>query len=115
MALPRLTPPRRSRPREALYDPGAASRKSATAVNAAGRQCRKVVVMSYYPEPETVIGRSAYVTVAIPGGTKAGEVIIRVSGGTESYIAFADQPVEVGAQVVVVADRGARTLFVAPL
>ena len=72
-------------------------------------------MMSYYPEPETVIGRSAYVTVAIPGGTKAGEVIIRVSGGTESYIAFADQPVELGAQVVVVADRGARTLFVAPL
>ena len=52
--------------------------------------------MSYYPEPATVIGRSAYVTVAIPGGTKAGEVIIRVSGGTESYIAFADQPVEIG-------------------
>jgi hypothetical protein len=71
--------------------------------------------VSYYPEPETVIGRSAYVTVPIPGGNKAGEVIIRVSGGTESYIAFADQPIEVGAQVVVVADRGARTLFVAQL
>ena len=72
-------------------------------------------MMSYYPEPVTVIGMSAYVTVAIPGGTKAGEVIIRVSGGTESYIAFCDQPVEVGAQVVVVADRGARTLFVSAL
>jgi hypothetical protein len=80
----------------------------------AGNAVRSLM-MSYYPEPVTVIGRSAYVTVAIPGGTKAGEVIIRVSGGTESYIAFADQPVEVGAQVVVVADRGARTLFVAPL
>jgi hypothetical protein len=112
MGLPRL---RRSRLGEALYDPGAAPRKSTTASNAVSQRCRKVVMMSYYPEPETVIGRSAYVTVAIPGGTKAGEVIIRVSGGTESYIAFADQPVELGAQVVVVADRGARTLFVAPL
>ena len=42
-------------------------------------------------------------------------MIIRVRGGTESYIAFADQPVELGAQVVVVANRGARTLFVTPL
>jgi hypothetical protein len=49
-------------------------------------------MMSYYPEPVTVIGMSAYVTVAIPGGTKAGEVIIRVSGGTESYIALVVAP-----------------------
>ena len=54
-------------------------------------------------------------TVPIPGGDRAGEVMLRIRGGSEAFIAFADEPVELGAQVVVVADRGARTLFVAPL
>jgi hypothetical protein len=78
------------------------------------RRWPKVVLMSY-AEPDSVVGRPAYVTVAIPGGDRAGEVFLRVRGGTESYIAFADQPVEVGAQVVVLADRGARSVLVAPL
>ena len=68
-----------------------------------------------YEAPDTVVGRPAYVTVAIPGGPRAGEVVLRIRGGTESYIAFADQPVGVGAQVVVVADRGARAVLVTPL
>ncbi|HXW80312.1 MAG TPA: hypothetical protein VEJ84_12480 [Acidimicrobiales bacterium] len=68
-----------------------------------------------YAGPDSVVGKPAYVTVAIPGGTRAGEVLLRIRGGTESYIAFADQPVGVGAQVVVLADRGARAVLVAPL
>jgi hypothetical protein len=68
-----------------------------------------------YLEIDGVVGKSAYVTVAIPGGPQAGEVLVRVRGGTESYIAYADQPVGLGAQVVVVANRGARTLLVTPL
>ena len=68
-----------------------------------------------YLETDGVVGKSAYVTVAIPGGAQAGEVLVRVRGGTESYIAYADQPVGLGAQVVVVANRGARTLLVTPL
>ncbi len=68
-----------------------------------------------YLETDGVVGKAAYVTVAIPGGPQAGEVLVRVRGGTESYIAYADQPVGLGAQVVVVANRGARTLLVTPL
>ena len=71
--------------------------------------------MMSYAEAESVVGRPGYVTVAIPGGAKAGEVLLRVRGGTESYIAYADEAVGAGAQVVVLADRGARTLLVAPL
>ena len=67
--------------------------------------------MMSYAEPDSVVGRPAYVTVAIPGGDRAGEVFLRVRGGTESYIAFADQPVEVGTEVVVLADRGARSCW----
>ncbi len=77
-------------------------------------ECPKVMRMSY-AGPDSVVGMPAYVTVAIPGGARAGEVLLRVRGGTESYIAYADQSVGVGAQVVVIADRGARTVLVAPL
>ena len=67
------------------------------------------------PDHNCVVGRPAHVTIAIPGRDKAGEVVVRVRGGSEAYIAYADQPIEIGTEVVVVADRGARTLFVAPL
>ena len=62
-----------------------------------------------------VVGRTAHVSVAIPGGDRPGEVILRVRGGSEAYIAYAEQALGVGAQVVVVDDRGARTVIVAPL
>lgn len=68
------------------------------------------------PDFDSVVGRPAYVTVAIPGGgSQAGEVLVRVRGGTESYIAYADEAVNVGTQVIVLADRGARSVLVAPL
>jgi len=63
-------------------------------------------------ESEVLVGRTAHVTVAIPGGDKAGEVVLRVRGGSEAFIAFADQHVDAGAQVVVVDDRGARMVVV---
>ena len=68
-----------------------------------------------FSDPDVVIGRSGFVTLAIPGGPEPGEVLLRVRGGSETYAAYADQPVEEGAQVVVLADRGSRALTVAPL
>lgn len=68
-----------------------------------------------YPEPDVVVGRTAYVTLPIPGGNEPGEVLVQIRGGAETYGAYADQAVEHGAQVVVVADRGGRMLSVAPL
>ena len=38
-----------------------------------------------------------------------------VRGGGETYMAVSDGPVTVGCEVLVVEDRGGRTLFVAPL
>jgi len=69
--------------------------------------------MSY--EPDSIVGKTAHVTVAIPGDSKPGEVVIRIRGGAEYYIAYSDQPTETGAEVLVVADRGARSLSVTPL
>jgi membrane protein implicated in regulation of membrane protease activity len=68
-----------------------------------------------YNEPDSVVGKPAHVTLPIPGDDKPGEVLVQVRGGTEIFIAYCDQALAVGAQVVVLADRGARTLLVAPL
>ena len=66
-------------------------------------------------DDEVLVGRPAHVTVAIPGGARAGEVVVRVRGGSEAYIAYSETPIEAGEQVVVVDDRGARILVVALL
>lgn len=70
---------------------------------------------SYDGVTANVVGREAAVTVAIPGGTKRGEVMVRVRGGTEAYMAICDVEVDAGCQVVVLEDRGERTLVVSPL
>ena len=41
--------------------------------------------------------------------------MVQVRGGGETYMAVSDGPVTVGCEVLVVEDRGGRTLFVAPL
>ena len=71
--------------------------------------------MASYAEADSVVGRPARVNVAIPGGDRAGEVTVRIRGGTECFIAYADQQIDAGAEVVVVADHGARSVSVAPL
>ena len=64
---------------------------------------------------DQVVGKPAHVSVAIPGGGKPGEVVVRIRGGSEAYIAYSDQQIDVGAEVVVVADLGARSVSVTPL
>jgi hypothetical protein len=71
--------------------------------------------MMSYAEADSVVGRPAFVTVAIPGEGRAGEVQLRIRGATESYIAYADEAVAAGAQVVVLADMGARSVLVTPI
>jgi hypothetical protein len=41
--------------------------------------------------------------------------MVTVRGGTETYMAVADQRLDVGSEVLVVEDRGERTVFVVPL
>lgn len=62
-----------------------------------------------------IVGRVARVRTAIPGGVRRGEVTVTVRGGTETYMAVADQPLDIGSEVLVVEDRGERTVFVVPL
>ncbi len=54
------------------------------------------------------------ITVATRGQAGTGEVVISVRGGSEAFLAWSDEPLPKGAEVVVVDVRGPRTLQVAP-
>ena len=61
---------------------------------------------------ESPAGKSGYLTVAIPGQGRAGEVRLEIRGGTETFLAFAEEPIARGTLVLVVGDRGGRAVDV---
>jgi hypothetical protein len=61
-----------------------------------------------------VVGRTAVVTIRIPGGQAPGEVRLFVRGTYEHLIAYAQEPLEVGRHVVVVVSHGTRAAKVEP-
>ena len=62
---------------------------------------------------EAVVGKIAIVTHRIQVG-KPGEVVVRIRGGTETYMAYADTDLPEQAEVLVIAQRSARTVEVTP-
>lgn len=62
-------------------------------------------------DPQAV-GSIGVLTVATRGRAGAGEVLIRIRGGTESYLAWSDEPLAKGTTVLVIESRGARTVNV---
>ena len=64
------------------------------------------------PKDEACIGSVGVLTVATRGEAGPGEVRIKIRGGTEIYRAWSETPIQRGTTVLVVGDRGARTLDV---
>ena len=62
---------------------------------------------------EAVIGKLATVTHPIAPG-RAGEVLVHIRGGTETYMAVCDEEVGQGREVLVIGQRSARTVEVTP-
>jgi membrane protein implicated in regulation of membrane protease activity len=62
---------------------------------------------------ETVIGKIGRVTHRISNG-KAGEIVVLIRGGSETYMAYSDDDVPEQTEVLVVAQRSARTVEVTP-
>jgi membrane protein implicated in regulation of membrane protease activity len=60
-----------------------------------------------------LVGEIGYVTVPIPRGG-VGEVMLTVRGGTEAFAAWCDEPIAKHTRVVVVEERSARSVTVAP-
>jgi membrane protein implicated in regulation of membrane protease activity len=62
---------------------------------------------------EPVVGKVGTVTHPIVGG-RAGEVVVRIRGGTETFIAYADADLPAKSEVLVIKQRSARTVEVTP-
>ena len=58
------------------------------------------------------IGRIGVLTLGTRGPGGPGEVLVRVRGGTETYIAWSDEPLAKNATVLVIESRGARAVDV---
>ncbi|HEX2819320.1 MAG TPA: hypothetical protein VHO07_04010 [Streptosporangiaceae bacterium] len=61
---------------------------------------------------ESSIGCVGVLSVGTRGGGGPGEVLIKIRGGSEAFLAWSDQPLPRGATVLVVESRGARTVDV---
>jgi len=61
---------------------------------------------------ESAIGLVGVLTVATRGTAGPGEVLVRVRGGSETFLAWSDQPLQRGTTVLVTDSRGSRTVDV---
>lgn len=60
------------------------------------------------------VGCVGLLTVATRGKAGPGEVLIKIRGGSETYLAWSDEPLPKDATVLVIQSRGGRTVDVIP-
>ena len=61
---------------------------------------------------ESSVGRVGVLTVATRGTAGPGEVLIKIRGGSEAFLAWSEKPLPRGATVLVIESRGARAVDV---
>ena len=61
---------------------------------------------------EATVGRVGVLTVATRGSAGPGEVLIKIRGGSEAFLAWSEKPLPRGATVLVIESRGARAVDV---
>ncbi len=61
---------------------------------------------------EACIGTVGVLTVATRGLAGPGEVLVKIRGGSEAFLAWSEKPLPRGATVLVIDSRGARTVDV---
>ena len=64
------------------------------------------------PREDALIGSIGVLLVATRGQAGPGEVLLKIRGGTEAYLAWSINPIPKGATVLVIENRGARTVDV---
>jgi hypothetical protein len=60
----------------------------------------------------SLIGSIGVLTVATRGLAGPGEVLVKIRGGREAYIAWSSEPIRKGSTVLVVESRGTRAVDV---
>ena len=61
---------------------------------------------------DSLIGCIGVLTVATRGQAGPGEVLVKVRGGREAYLAWSPEPLPKGATVLVIESRGSRAVDV---
>lgn len=61
---------------------------------------------------ESLIGAVGVLAVATRGQDGPGEVLVKIRGGSEAFLAWSDEPLPRGSTVLVINDRGTRTVDV---
>jgi hypothetical protein len=61
---------------------------------------------------EAVIGCTGELVIGTRGSAGPGEVLVRVRGGSETFLAWSDEPLPHGAAVLVIESRGSRQVDV---
>jgi hypothetical protein len=60
----------------------------------------------------SAIGCIGVITVATRGTAGPGEVLVKIRGGSEAFIAWSAEPLPKGTSVLVIEDRGSRNVDV---
>jgi hypothetical protein len=63
---------------------------------------------------DSPVGRIGVLLIGTRGEGGPGEVLIKIRGGSEAFLAFSDEPLPKGATVLVIESRGARAVDVTP-
>ncbi|MHC3467603.1 hypothetical protein ACYF6T_02705 [Streptomyces sp. 7R007] len=63
-------------------------------------------------EDEAVIGCTGELLIGTRGSAGPGEILVRVRGGSETFLAWSQEPLPKGATVLVVESRGCREVGV---
>ncbi len=64
------------------------------------------------PREEFLIGSIGVLIVATRGPAGPGEVLVKIRGGSEAYIAWSPEPIAKGRTVLVIESHGARSVDV---
>ncbi|MEU8587279.1 hypothetical protein AB0C59_09795 [Streptomyces sp. NPDC048664] len=63
-------------------------------------------------QDDAVIGCTGELIIGTRGSAGPGEILVRVRGGTETFLAWSPQPLPRGATVLVIESRGCREVGV---
>ncbi|ROO82932.1 hypothetical protein EDD29_0418 [Actinocorallia herbida] len=60
----------------------------------------------------SAVGREGVLTIGTRGSAGPGEVLLKIRGGTETFLAWSEEPLPTGTKVLVFNSRGGRTVDV---
>jgi hypothetical protein len=61
---------------------------------------------------ESLIGTIGVLIIATRGAKGPGEVLLKIRGGSEAYLAYSPEPIPKGSTVLVINNRGTRSVDV---